>query len=129
MLRPVYRGLMAAVRGLFKGYWQLFSLIFGQRNALRFFHQLSAGLNPVIEVAGIRMDGSAPRPFERATTLLTVEPETILWLDTYYRPGETVYDIGANVGIYTLYAAVRHGARLTLGSLLRSSRPPTADFG
>ena len=42
----------------------------------------------------------------RYETLLTKEPETIEWIDAM-APGETLWDIGANVGIYSLYAAKR----------------------
>lgn len=42
----------------------------------------------------------------RAETFLTKEPETIAWIDDM-KPGEVLYDVGANVGVYTLYAASR----------------------
>lgn len=42
----------------------------------------------------------------RAETLLTKEPETIAWIDSFQK-GETLFDIGANVGLYSLYAALR----------------------
>lgn len=42
----------------------------------------------------------------RFETLLDKEPETIEWIDGF-KPGETLWDIGANVGIYSLYAAKR----------------------
>jgi len=42
----------------------------------------------------------------RYDTLLEKEPETIEWIDTF-RPGETLWDIGANVGIYSIYAGVK----------------------
>jgi FkbM family methyltransferase len=32
------------------------------------------------------------------------EPETVRWLETQLRPGDTLYDIGANVGAYSLVA-------------------------
>jgi FkbM family methyltransferase len=41
----------------------------------------------------------------RARTLLTKEPETIEWIDSF-RDGDVFWDIGANVGVYTLYAAI-----------------------
>lgn len=33
------------------------------------------------------------------------EPETVSWLETYLRPGDVFFDVGANVGAYTLVAA------------------------
>jgi FkbM family methyltransferase len=41
----------------------------------------------------------------RARTLLTKEPETIEWIDSF-RPGDVFWDVGANVGLYALYAAM-----------------------
>ena len=42
----------------------------------------------------------------RYDTLLEKEPETIEWIDGF-APGDTLWDIGANVGIYSIYAGVR----------------------
>lgn len=42
----------------------------------------------------------------RYDTLLDKEPETIEWIDTF-EPGDTLWDIGANVGIYSIYAGVK----------------------
>lgn len=36
------------------------------------------------------------------------EPETLDWVDQWVRDGDTLIDIGANIGVYTLYAALRH---------------------
>ena len=47
----------------------------------------------------------------RADHLLTAEPGTIAWLDSFSL-GEVLWDIGANVGVYTLYAALQEGARV-----------------
>jgi FkbM family methyltransferase len=44
----------------------------------------------------------------RIDTLETKEPETLDWIDTQVRDGDVVFDVGGNVGIYTLYAAFRH---------------------
>ncbi len=38
----------------------------------------------------------------------TKEPETLDWIDRYMKDGETFFDIGANIGVYTIYAALRH---------------------
>jgi FkbM family methyltransferase len=47
----------------------------------------------------------------RASTLMTKEPSTIEWLDAI-TPGEILVDVGANVGMYTIYAAVMRDARV-----------------
>ena len=47
----------------------------------------------------------------RAYTLLIKEPGTIAWLDSELRAGDVFLDVGANVGVYTLYAALRVGPR------------------
>lgn len=43
--------------------------------------------------------------YSRAHTLLTKEPETIEWIDSFQQ-GDVLFDIGACVGVYSLYAAV-----------------------
>jgi len=46
----------------------------------------------------------------RAETYATKEPDTIAWIDEFFREGDVVYDVGANIGQYSLYAARRlHG--------------------
>jgi FkbM family methyltransferase len=48
---------------------------------------------------------------KRVRSLLSKEPITISWMDTF-APGETMFDIGANVGMYTIYAAVMRQAKV-----------------
>ena len=47
----------------------------------------------------------------RADTLLTKEPETLEWIDSF-KPGEVYWDIGGNIGVYALYAAGKEGVRV-----------------
>lgn len=42
----------------------------------------------------------------RCQTLFTKEPVTIDWIDSM-RPGEVLYDVGANVGMYSVWAGKR----------------------
>jgi FkbM family methyltransferase len=42
----------------------------------------------------------------RARTFHSKEPETLAWIEGF-RAGESLLDVGANVGLYTLYAAIR----------------------
>ncbi len=43
---------------------------------------------------------------QRARTIKTKEPGTLKWIATF-NPQDTVWDIGANVGMYSIYAAKR----------------------
>jgi FkbM family methyltransferase len=45
-------------------------------------------------------------PIHRAETLLTKEPETIEWIDGF-EENSVFWDIGANVGTYSLYAGLK----------------------
>ena len=47
----------------------------------------------------------------RAETFETKEPETLEWIDEYGGAG-AFYDIGANVGLYSLYFALRQSGRV-----------------
>lgn len=45
------------------------------------------------------------RELYRVCTLLSKEPGTVQWLNQQLRPDDVFFDIGANIGIYSLYAA------------------------
>jgi FkbM family methyltransferase len=47
----------------------------------------------------------------RVDTLFSKEPETIEWIGGFQR-GEILVDVGANVGMYTIWAAKTRGARV-----------------
>src|SRR5881394_2354315 len=55
----------------------------------------------------IRFYCPAPLPEWRARSILIKEPETLEWIDDF-RKGEVFWDVGANVGVFSLYAAFRH---------------------
>jgi len=44
----------------------------------------------------------------RRKTYATKEPETLDWIDRQLRDASTFFDIGANVGEFSIYAALRH---------------------
>jgi FkbM family methyltransferase len=48
--------------------------------------------------------GANPRLDSRVRTFTTKEPETLKWIDSF-KHGSVLWDIGANIGLYSLYAA------------------------
>lgn len=46
----------------------------------------------------------------RAETFFNKEPETIAWIEQMRGEGLVFYDVGANIGVYSLYAASRNAA-------------------
>lgn len=46
----------------------------------------------------------------RWATYAHKEPETLDWIDRDLRDGDLLLDVGANIGVYTVYAALRHSA-------------------
>ena len=44
----------------------------------------------------------------RINTFFTKEPETLEWIDSFKGEKIVFWDIGANIGLYSLYAAIKH---------------------
>lgn len=57
----------------------------------------------------IRLLIESPLEQFRANTYQTKEPETLDWLQRTLRPGDVLYDVGANIGLYSLFAAKQLG--------------------
>ena len=55
----------------------------------------------------IRMRTVSRRERERVISYATKEPGTLDWIDWVVKPGDVLYDIGANIGQYGIYAALR----------------------
>jgi FkbM family methyltransferase len=64
----------------------------------------------VIEIPGnqIRFYTPSPLLMWRASSVLSKETDTIQWIDSFEK-GAVFWDIGANVGVYSLYAAIKKG--------------------
>jgi FkbM family methyltransferase len=62
-------------------------------------------MNQVIESAGIKFGAESELEVWRAETLLTKEPETIAWIRQNAEMGCVFYDIGANIGTFSLFAS------------------------
>jgi FkbM family methyltransferase len=85
--------------------------VFGGRRDTLISAQLAEALAPTInqqtEFGTIKFFCPGKIPEWRAQTLLTKEPETIEWINTF-NDKDILWDIGANVGVYTLYASLRN---------------------
>lgn len=41
----------------------------------------------------------------RTASYINKEPETLAWIEKFFHPGDTIFDIGANLGFFGIYAA------------------------
>jgi FkbM family methyltransferase len=84
--------------------------VFGGSRSTLISARLAEELAPIIsqetDFGAINFFCPGKIPEWRARTLLTKEPETIEWINTF-SDKDVFWDIGANVGVYTLYAALR----------------------
>lgn len=68
-------------------------------------------LETVEEIEGIKFYCIGDLSLWRVRTLMTKEPETIEWMDTF-NEGDVFWDIGANIGLYSIYAAMKKKCRV-----------------
>lgn len=54
------------------------------------------------EKGDVRIYADSWVEYDKRAFSCSKEPETIAWLETHIKPGDVVYDIGANVGAYSL---------------------------
>ena len=92
---------------------------------------LRAARRAVFPVARCEIDGlsiairvSTPNEYHRADIYATKEPETIEWLRENLRDGDVFYDVGANIGLYSLYAA-----KLRAACRVFALEPESQNFG
>jgi len=102
-------GIAHSARGLTR--------LFGRRTGARAAAHASALLAPIVETSTahgrMRFRCASAMAARHAVDFAYHEPETCRWIDEYVGPGDHLWDIGANVGLYTLYAALRRGVTVT----------------
>lgn len=100
-------GLAGVARGITR--------LFGRRVGTRAAAHASAMLAPVVAVGTprgrLRFRCGSAMSARHATGFVEHEPDTRWWIETHIRPGECLWDVGANVGLYTLYACADPGVR------------------
>jgi FkbM family methyltransferase len=84
-------------------------------NAMNLTLEQYERLNPRCEVVhnGVRMTFATPSTFTkwRVDGIYTKEPCTIDWIETF-QAGDLLFDVGANVGMYSIWAAATRGCRV-----------------
>jgi len=105
LLRPLYRGVFGLPKTAFRGFMGLLSLVLGRKRFLSLIQYFAGDLEKTLVIDGISFDASHPIPQHRAVTLLTKEPDTIAWIDDFMKDGDIFFDVGANIGVFSLYAA------------------------
>jgi FkbM family methyltransferase len=77
---------------------------------IRKIMQLGEKNNPFVKIQHglieFKVDAVNERVLKRAETFAIKEPETLEWLQKVIRAESVFWDIGANIGIYSLYAAM-----------------------
>ena len=101
LVKIVGAGLGAAAR--------LFTLPFGGYNGRRIAAQAAMSLTPTVTVktprGTLRYPTPSPSSVKHSSHLMKREPDTIAWLEEFVKPGDHLWDVGANIGAFSLYAA------------------------
>ena len=60
--------------------------------------------------SALRVRGTHETRKRRRDGALVLDPETVVWLETYIQPNDVLYDIGAGIGEYSLIAGTHRNA-------------------
>lgn len=106
---------MSVLRRIFDAVSDALIALTGLNRPVRLYRAFLGRVNAVkhVSVHGTPMafDANEELHLLRAGWLETKEPETLAWIDTFGK-GEVLYDIGANVGVFSVYAALHAGCEV-----------------
>jgi FkbM family methyltransferase len=84
--------------------------LLGLNRPVRAYRAFLSRINSVkqVDIGGTRLvfDANEELHLWRAEQLASKEPETLEWIDSF-SPGAVLFDIGANIGVFSIYAAAR----------------------
>ena len=66
---------------------------------------------PIIKILDIKFFSLFPIPMKRGLTLLTKEPDMIEFINDNVNKKHVYYDVGANIGVFSLFVAKKIGAK------------------
>jgi len=94
-----------------------FARLFGTRVGGRAAGHAAGALAPIIPISTLhgelRFWCDSEISAKRALGALRQEPDTLAWIEEFVQSGEHLWDIGANIGVYGLYACLREGVSAT----------------
>ena len=100
---------MTAQRRAFNTIADALICVLGLNRPIRVYRAFLSRINAVKKVAingtPITFDANEELHLLRAELIASKEPETLAWIDSFAQ-GEVLYDIGANIGVFSLYAAL-----------------------
>lgn len=106
---------MTAKRRLFNAVSDVLIALLGLNRPIRTYRAFLSRINAVkeVEINGTSMlfDANEELHLLRAEWLASKEPETLEWINGF-APGEVLFDIGANIGVFSIYAALRRGCEV-----------------
>jgi len=106
------RAVRFARRGLRALAWLPLRVLGGEDRA-RVLDRLTASAVTQVDIGGASLRFLTPSALlrSRALSLRLKEPDTLQWIDGF-GADEVFWDVGANVGVFGLYAAKRRGVRV-----------------
>lgn len=92
---------------------RLLILLLGSKYMFQQLLEVALGYSVTVRHGNVTMLFAAPNPLchYRASSFSSKEPETLEWIDSI-PSGSVMWDIGANVGLYSIYAAKNHDVRV-----------------
>jgi FkbM family methyltransferase len=108
-VRAIGSGLAGAVRAI--------SIPFGKEMGSRIAGHASQLVAPIVSVqtprGAMRFWCPSSTSAKYAVNFMRYEPDTREWIETHVTPGQHMWDVGANIGAYTLYASLAKGVTVT----------------
>lgn len=105
------------IKKIFTGIAAMIAKVLGATSVGRFFYEqviaYSINSSTVIQHKGITFRFAVPNSLSkwRINGFSSKEPETLEWIDSI-SPGAILWDIGANIGLYSVYAAMKANCKV-----------------
>ena len=78
----------------------------------KIFFSIQNNFTPIVQNSGIKFYGLFSIPYNRGETLLSKEPDMIAFIEDYVKDNDIYYDIGANIGVFSMFSALKKNANV-----------------